>query len=491
VLAAGGAPAGASGAGDLRLAPRPGWSSGRHHVDLGLEHRYRLESWSAFTSRVDNFHAFRTRVHATYRYGDRLRLVAQGQHTALVGLGADASGVGAVYRANTEGGTNSTADDFSLSQLFAEVKPLDGLWLRGGRELVRGGTYLSYPEPAWRFLKGRRLSQRLLGTVGWTHGERAFDGGHGQLRIAGHALHAFGLRPTTGVFDIEGGYRPNRDIWIGGLDYTLERGTWREDTELGAFFLGYSDERDPSDVAGLFGEIEVYTFGARWLGVYPLGAGDALGAGNAAAGSAGRIDVLLWGAVQLGDFVDEGPSGRVRQRDQRAGAAIAEVGYAHDGLPGQPHLRVGVNYASGDGDPDDETRSTFFNLLPTNHGYYGYLDQFAFQNLVDLLVQLRLRPLRRGALAKLALELDYHRFWLAEDEDFRWAGSGAFARDSLGFVRNPSRGSRDAGHELDVTGTLPVHTTTVVKVGYSRLWGGDVFDDDDADWFYTQVELRY
>ena len=51
---------------------------------------------------------------------------------------------------------------------------------------------------------------------------------------------------------------------------------------VGAFFVAYADGRDPADVAFLFGDIELYTLGASWLGVYPLGQG--------------RADALLWGA---------------------------------------------------------------------------------------------------------------------------------------------------------------------------------------------------
>jgi len=456
----------------LRATPTLGVSQGAHHLDLSVETRYRLESWEAFTSGFDTFHALRTRVTGAYRYGERFRLVAQGQHTAILGVGPDASGAGALYRGNSADGRRARLDDLYVSELFAEVTPVEGLWLRAGREHVRGGTYIPYDEPAWRFLKGSRVAQRLLGTVGWTHGERAYDGVHALGRRGGHALHAFALEPTTGVFEVEGGYQRNRDILIGGLDYTLERGAWRDDTELGAFFIAYQDDRHADRVAGLFGEIEVYTLGVRWLGIHPVGPG--------------RLDVLLWGAFQLGDYVDAGPAGRVRERDQRAGALLAEVGYALPDLPGAPHLRVGVNAASGDDDPDDGTRHTFFNLAPTNHGYYGHLDQFAFQNLVDALAQLRLRPFGR-----LGLEVAYHRFWLVEDEDFRWAGSGAFSRRNLGYARNPSRGSRDAGHELDLTATLDVHRTTKLQVGWSHLWGGGVFDDADAEWFYAQLAFRY
>ena len=66
-----------------------------------------------------------------------------------------------------------------------------------------------------------------------------------------------------------------------------------------------------------------------------------------------------------------------------------------------------MNAASGDGDPADGDHHTFFNVLPSNHPYYGFADQLAFQNLIDAFLQLRLAPDPR-----LALNLFVHWFRL-------------------------------------------------------------------------------
>ena len=289
---------------------------------------------------------------------------------------------------------------------------------------------------------------------------------------SGHALHAFALEPTTGVFVVDGdAYKRQRDVIVGGLDWTVMRGSWIENTELDAFLLAYFDGRGPDDVAGLFGDIEVYTLGGSWLGVYPIGPG--------------RADVLLWGAFQWGDYEDVGRTSGPRRRDQLAGAMIGELGYQLPDVWSQPWLRVGVNWASGDGDLDDGDRHTFFNVLPTNHLYYGSLDQLAFANLIDLLAQLKLVPCER-----LGLEITYHRFWLQEADDFRWAGTGAFSRRSLGYVRNASNGSRDVGHELDVGASYRLYRSVVLSFGFSQLWGGRVLPGN-AHFAYTQLSVSY
>jgi hypothetical protein len=307
--------------------------------------------------------------------------------------------------------------------------------------------------------------------VGWTHGERSYDGVSARMEQAGHVLHLYAAEPTTGVFEIDRGYKRQKHVIFGGLDWTVERGTWLENTELGAFFLGYSDDRDAAKVTGLEGDIEVYTFGFSSLGVYPVGPGN--------------LDLMLWGALQVGQYVDA----TLQSLDQLAGAGIAEVGYQLSDVWAKPWLRVGVNFATGDKDPGDGDRNTFFNILPTNHLYYGYADALAFSNLVDLLVQLKLSP-----LPKLGLELVFHQFWLYTQHDMRYFGSGAFAKDSLGYGGSGSNGSNNVGQEIDFVVNYKVNKHLGLMAGVAHLFGGKVlssFPDDDVTWAFFQVALSY
>jgi hypothetical protein len=175
-----------------------------------------------------------------------------------------------------------------------------------------------------------------------------------------------------------------------------------------------------------------------------------------------------------------------RKRDQRAGALLAEFGYQLPELWAQPWLRVGVNWGSGDSDLEDGNRSTFFNILPTNSLYYNYTDQLALQNLVDLLVQLKLAP-----VSKFGVELIYHRFWLSEKNDFRWGGTGAFSRENLGYVASASNGSSDVADGLDVNLTYQVDSIVALRAGFSKLWGGEAFNRGNVSFAYAQVVLNY
>ncbi len=138
---------------------------------------------------------------------------------------------------------------------------------------------------------------------------------------------------------------------------------------------------------------------------------------------------------------------------------------------------------------NSQHRNTFFNILPTNHLYYGYTDQLAFQNLTNVLLQLKLAPIE-----KLGVEITYHRFWLDSSADFRWGGTGAFSRTNLGFVRGASNGSTDVGQELDILVGYSVNRWLSVLGGYSKLWGGDVFassPNSNVDFGYLQLQVKY
>jgi len=454
--------------------PRLGFTKGDHQLLVPIEFRYRWENWQAFAPESSDFHGIRTRVALDYRFKDQFRLFAQAQQTAVVGLSDNASGPGALYRDNN--GNQDNPSSVRPSQLFAQFNPTQGSWIRVGRSTINMGNEVGYKEANWQFLKKKRQAQRLLGSVDWTNGARSNDGLVSRVAAGEHVLHMFVAQPTTGVFVVDDeAYKSNDDIVFAGLDWTAPRGVLLENTEVGAFFVGYSDTRNPAEVAGLFGDIEVYTLGGSMLGVYPLGKG--------------RVDTLLWGAFQFGEYADQGPTTGVQNRDQLAGALVAEIGYQRTDLWAKPWFRLGFNWASGDGNLDDDERNTFFNILPTNHLYYGYTDQLAFQNLADLLLQVKLIPLE-----KLGVEITYHRFWLDNAADFRWAGTGAFSRTNLGYVRGASNASTDVGQELDILVTYPVNSWLSVQGAYSKLWGGDVFatsPDSDADFAYLQMQIKY
>lgn len=439
------------------------WTSGDHRIDLSAATRWRGEIWDAYTTTTLGYNGVRTRVRAQYGWADRILVGAEGQYLFVDGMDPDATGVISTYRSANAGREDVGA--FDLRGLWIEARPTKKSAIRIGRQDFKMGGELLATEPDWRYLQAARVGERLVGTVGWSQAERAFDGVGASWDLGGHHLRAFGARPTTGVFAVADAYRPLRDVLLGGGVWTIKRGSLLENTELTAFGLVYDDDRG-RDQGGLSGGVEIYTAGGSWLGIYPLGPG--------------KVDVLLWLAGQTGEYA---------HNDHLAGAAVLEAGYQLPSVFAKPWLRIGLNAASGDGDTSDGQHHTFFNVMPTNHLYYGFLDQLAFQNLVNPFVQLRLTP-----HPMVGLNLFVHWFRLASEDDGRYSGTGVFNRKSFGFASSASNGSKNVGTEYDAVLTFTPHKAVTIELGMGWLDGGNVFEtrvDRDAGFGYASVELRY
>lgn len=447
----------------FHTSPTLGYTHGDHRIDLGLAVRARGEYWKAFSDDDDVFAGIRSKARLQYAWREQWIATVEGQLVQLYGLDRTASGAAATYRS-----ANDDLHDvweLQLRQANLEWKPIAPFFVRGGRQDVKLGAEVGYTEPDWRYLKTARLAERLIGTVGWSHVERATDAVATGYDFGNQRVDFFAGRPTTGVFAVNEGMRPLHDVAYAGGAWTGKRGTFVPDSEISFFGIVYDDDRDPRQ-GGIVDGVTVYTIGASWLGIYAVGPG--------------RADVLLWAAGQGGEYAGD---------DHRAAAGIAEFGYQLPEVPTKPWLRAGVNVASGDGDPGDGTHQTFFNLLPTNHLYYGFADQLAFQNLIDPFVQLKLAP-----HAKVGLNFFVHWFQLANRDDARYAGTGAFDRESFGFTAQNTAGQSDVGVEYDAVATVALHRTTTLELGFSWIDGGDVFrsrPDRDATFAYASLEFKY
>ncbi|MBW2714696.1 MAG: hypothetical protein JRD03_01390 [Deltaproteobacteria bacterium] len=221
------------------VKPNIGWKHGDHGFDIRFNSRFRWERWEANRNGGDNIYAFRTRVSGDYMWKDRLRLFAEGQHAVVFDLDGTPNGAAGLYRSNAHNPPSSSVDSFRLRQLFGEARLDSENWLRVGRQDLKNATAVNYKDANWKYLKNKRLGQRLVGGVGWTHGERSYDGVSARMEQDGHVLHLYVAEPTTGVFEIDRGYKRQKNVIFGGLDWTVERGTWLDNTELSAFFVGY------------------------------------------------------------------------------------------------------------------------------------------------------------------------------------------------------------------------------------------------------------
>ena len=76
--------------------------------------------------------------------------------------------------------------------------------------------------------------------------------------------------------------------------------------------------------------------------------------------NAGKFDFLVWGVFQGGSW---------GALTQRAGAFVGEFGWQPPVKHLKPWLSAGYSYGSGDGNPNDSTHGTFFQVLTTPRQY--------------------------------------------------------------------------------------------------------------------------
>ena len=198
--------------------------------------------------------------------------------------------------------------------------------------------------------------------------------------------------------------------------------------------------------------------------------------------SAGEPDYSIEIVVQLGSSRASKADEDTEDLDHRALFVHAETGYSIE-APWAPRIALQYDYASGDGEPDDETNGRFDTLFGPGRpdfGPTGLYSAFARSNLNSPALRVQAKP-----AASVTSFLCYRLFWLASDTD-AWTTTGL--RDSTG-----SSGSF-LGQQLEARVRWNVFPKNVrVEMGGAYLARGgfakDVEDgsDDPALFFYSQV----
>jgi len=151
-----------------------------------------------------------------------------------------------------------------------------------------------------------------------------------------------------------------------------------------------------------------------------------------------------------------------------------------------------VAISSGDASPAAGDHATFFNLVPTNHKWYGAMDYAAFSNLTDLYVHALVFPVPR-----LQVELALHRFELTERKDGWVLGSGPYDDANLGYAtRTGNSAGSHIGDEIDLIATYGISKALSVEAGGGVFFGGEVAEaslpvHSDGTWLYTQLVWKF
>lgn len=367
-------------------------------------------------------------------------------------------GAGPTYVAANGGDTSPS--QIGLAELSA-IYQRDGLRLVLGRQAYADGFEVPTGTASLDRIKRARLGDRLVGVFEWPNVGRRFEGASAGYGKRDAHVAAFALRPLTGAFDHEDAYDPIDDVAVFGGTVTGKHGAWIPSAEVRAFAIQYEDDRRVAPLGGL----SITTAGGSLLWGNPRG------------------NVLVWAAVQAGDW------GRV---DQEAWAVIVDLGKDFDSLPGKPSIHLAAEQASGDSRAGG-AHGTFFNVLPTNHKYYDLIDFTAFSNLRDVYVETWL-----SAGPKVKVRAALHDLSLAEEGDAWYGGSGAFQEGSFGYTpRTPAGGfhSKDLGRELGTDVTWTIREGLQLAVGGAYFWGGDAAAaflpvEEDAGWTYVELSWK-
>ena len=173
------------------------------------------------------------------------------------------------------------------------------------------------------------------------------------------------------------------------------------------------------------------------------------------------------------------------QGGKRAGADVSafmaalNVGYTFAKSSITPDVTIGVDYLSGDDNPDDNTFKVFDTLYATNHKYYGFMDFFL--NIPVHTVNLGLRDthvkLSSKPFTKTKVALAFHRF-------------NANANYTLVNGSN----SKGFGSEIDLTVSHKYSQNVTFTGGASLFTPGEIFKEtrggDSSNWVFLQTVVN-
>jgi hypothetical protein len=316
-------------------------------------------------------------------------------------------------------------------------------------------------------------AQHLLSPLAWSNTFRNFEGHKLAWNSGDWAVDAFSMASVNAAAG-GSGFSPtafdtaDSDRQIHGV-YTTYSGL--ENNIVDLYWL-WSDERNPSTARQ---DGERHTFGSRL-------------AGKKAVKECNRV-VGTWawdveGAFQVGEdnFIPGGTQGALNQ-DVFAGFFSATGGYTFNDTLWTPSVGGIFYWGSGDNDPADGTNNTVHTLYPLGHAYWGLIDNFSGQNLVDYGIKATVKPHE-----KLTLLGAFHWFDRATANDAVYNIVGA------PFAAN--NGGTDIGNEVDFVATYKASETLSVQAGYFWFWYGSAIGNSpqarpDASQFYVQTTLTF
>jgi hypothetical protein len=398
-------------------------------VSFGGEFRFRFmdELDSRLTGINNNYFLLRYRAYSDIWFRDRFRafiefLSADAYHESLPPLSID----------------RNLAD---FQNLFIDLKLFQladtPAYVRVGRQELLYG------------------SQRLISPLDWANTRRTFQGVKGFWHSEDWDLDAFWVKPVIPNVG-------NLDSWDDQQNFSGAWLTWKpkKGTAVDFYVLNLNNSHQTFvGRDGVRGGLDVTTFGSRAAGDFD-----------------GRWLYDVEGMVQTGSRSNQ---------EVEAGAYTVGAGYRANCLYWNPIFWAYYDFASGNYHPGTGHYTTFNQLFPFGHYYFGFLDLVGRQNIHDFNLQLSLNP--RPWLLFL---MQYHNFALDSARDSLYSAGGVPLRTSP-----TGAAGVNVGQELDVYLNVHASQHQDFLFGYSRLFAGSFIaktgNPGSPDLFYWQYSYKW
>jgi hypothetical protein len=366
--------------------------------------------------------------------------------------------------------TNNSRDDYDASRLRVDLGIEPAQWLRFFAEAqdARVGAYNTSPAPSTlynpidirqlyvelniegkpnvRFRAGRQEllfgGERLIGPADWGI-SRTFDAldltlSAGRARVDLIAGSAVLIDPTR--LDrskpgehLYGAYGSIRQVLPG---INLEP------------YLLFKQTLDVKSETGVLGDALVVSPGVRAFGTAP-----------------GRFDYTLEVVAQRGSY----------SSDKIVALGDSSVlGWTVSNAAFKPRFSVEYNYASGNAAAKDGVRNTFDQFYPSNHGYYGMIDQFGWKNMKNARAGFDFLPLK-----KLRVRTDFNEFYLATVEDGLYNSSGT------SVVLDRKATSAHIGSETNTVALYQYSKVWKFGAGFGHLFAGEFLKESKDSFGYS------
>ena len=320
--------------------------------------------------------------------------------------------------------------------------------------------------------------QRTVSPLGWANTFRNFEGLRGYYQGKDWNIDAFSVRPLNGaargvLFNTNSLDTPDQSNLFSGIYLTKKK--FQDVGSLDLYWL-WSNEREQRLNRQ---DGNRHTFGARVYGKKEIAEGC----------TEDVCRTWTWdveGAMQFGDdFYITTPG---VQLDVYSGFFTTEVTHTWNKATWSPMIKGLFYYGSGDSNVNDNRSGTYYSMYPLGHAYWGLIDNFSGQNLIDYSLQGSVKPSK-----KLTLLSAFHYFTKAQAEDaiYNIAGAGLGATGPAGEAAGEKIGT-----ELDLLATYKVNKSLTLQAGYFWFWYGNAVENsalnrDDANQVYFLANYTF